>query len=88
MDENKPSKIVLLLLTMWALSACTSKTERDYMKGCAANGAPKELCECSYEKIEEMYPEEIFNNLEKGYIPADFMDKMVIASEQCVAEQK
>lgn len=81
-------KILMTGIVLTTLAACTSKTERDYMKGCAANGAPKELCECSYEKIEEMYPEEIFNNIEKGYIPADFMDKMVIASEQCVAEQK
>ena len=81
-------KILMTGIVLTTLAACTSKTERDYMKGCAANGAPKELCECSYEKIEEMYSEEIFNNIEKGYIPADFMDKMLIASEQCVAEQK
>jgi len=81
-------KIILMGFVLSSLLACTSKTEQDYMKGCAANGAPKELCECSYEKIEGMYPEEIFSNIEKGYIPADFMDKMIIASEQCVSEQK
>ena len=87
MDANKFAKI-LLLLTIGALSACTSKSERDYMSGCVANGAPKELCECSYEKIKGMYSEDDFNKIEKGYVPADFMDKMVESTKLCVLENQ
>jgi len=56
--------------------------------GCVANGAPKELCECSYEKIKSMYSEDDFNKIEKGYVPADFMDKMVESTKLCVLENQ
>lgn len=81
-------KILMTGIVLTTLVACTSKSERDYMTGCVANGAPKELCECSYEKIKSMYSEEDFNKIEKGYVPADFMDKMVESTKLCVLENQ
>lgn len=87
MDKRKNLRTMLLLSIIF-LSACTSKTERDYMQGCVANGAPKDLCECSFEKLEDMYSEEVFDNIHKGYIPPDFMDKMIESTKMCVAENQ
>lgn len=84
----------MILRLLWTgivisvVTGCASKSERDYMRGCVANGAPKELCECSYEKLQGMYSEEAFNKIEKGYMPADFMDKMVESTKMCVVENQ
>ena len=82
------SKIGIASMVLFVLAGCTSKSERDYMTGCVANGAPKELCECSYDKIKGMYSEDDFNKIEKGYVPPDFMDKMVESSKLCVLENQ
>lgn len=79
-------RVVLTGIVLSGLAACTSKTERDYIRGCVSNGAPKELCECSYEKLEGLYSKEVFSNLEKGIVPADFMDKMVQSTQMCITK--
>ena len=35
-----------------------------------------------------MYSEDDFNKIEKGYVPADFMDKMVESTKLCVLENQ
>ncbi len=81
-------KIFMTGIALMMLGACASKAEREYVRGCVANGASTDLCECSYEKLQEFYPEEIFNNIEKGYLPPDIMNKMVESIQMCVTESQ
>lgn len=79
-------KIGLASITLLLISACTSKAEQQFVIGCVETGGREDLCECTYEKLAEVYPKETFNKIEKGYVPSDFMEKMPQAVLLCRAE--
>lgn len=72
----------LLILLM---SGCTSRVEREFMEGCVSPGVPKDVCSCTYDKIEERYSEEKLERMEKyRAIPEDFMEETINAMKICV----
>lgn len=75
---------VVLGSFVFLLAGCTSKSERDYIGGCVANGGPKEVCSCTYDKLKASYSDDVFDKIEKGYMPEDFMDKNIIAMKSCM----
>lgn len=80
------AKITILSLVVF-LTACSSKLERDYIKGCSVGGVPEELCSCAFEKLEEQFSEETLENMEKtGIIPDGFMEANINAAKMCAAE--
>lgn len=82
-----PLQILLPSIVLMLVAGCTSKMERDYITGCVASGAPKEKCSCAFEKLENQYPGEVFERMEKtGFVPDDFMQANVIAIKSCMAE--
>lgn len=65
------------------ITGCTSKAERAFMMGCVAHESMKEQCECVYEELEDHYPEEVFDKMERGYVPPDFLEKVESATNSC-----
>jgi hypothetical protein len=78
------SKIGIASMVLFVLTGCTSKSERDYISGCRSSGASKEVCSCTYDKLQSSYDSDVFEKIEKGYMPPDFMDKTIIAMQACV----
>ncbi len=80
------AKIALLGFFVF-LAACSSKIERDYVKGCSMGGVPEDLCSCAFEKLEEKFSAETLENMEKtGVIPDGFMEENVNAAQMCASE--
>lgn len=79
-------RILIPSVALVLLVGCTSKMERDYITGCVSSGAPKEKCSCAYDKLEDQYPSEVFERMEKtGFVPDDFMQANVMAIKSCMA---
>jgi hypothetical protein len=76
-------KRLIITISVMFMAACTSKSERVFMMGCAANEAMKEPCECIYDELRDHYPDEVLEKMDKGYAPPDFLDKMAEAAKIC-----
>ncbi|MCH4249241.1 MAG: hypothetical protein LKF82_15715 [Acinetobacter populi] len=80
------SALSLVLLGM-SVIGCTSKSEREFVKGCKMGGADSSTCECVYEKIEDKYGADRLE--EKFYIisqTAEFQNEIVRYGMQCMKE--
>ncbi|GAA5003060.1 hypothetical protein GCM10023206_06390 [Acinetobacter puyangensis] len=80
------SALSLVLLGM-SVTGCTSKSEREFVKGCKMGGADSSTCECVYEKIEDKYGSDRLE--EKFYIisqTAEFQNEIVRYGMQCMKE--
>lgn len=78
-----PSLLAVALL----LTACASKSEREFVNGCKSSGADGSTCECVYEKIEDQYGADRLE--EKFYIISqtqEFQDEIVRYGMQCMKE--
>lgn len=78
-----PLRIWVFGLAVVLLSGCASKSERDYMTGCVSSGASKDVCSCTYDSLKASYSEAVFEDIDKGIIPQDFMEKTAVAMKQC-----
>lgn len=46
-----------LIVLVSMLGGCTSKAEKSFVAGCESNGAPAEVCSCTYAALEDEYSE-------------------------------
>ena len=67
------------------LSACESRAERQFKKGCMMGGADRSTCSCVYDKMKDHYSADLMEHMgEPGtQMPADFPDVMVKTALQC-----
>ena len=73
-------KLILLGFFVCSLTACDSAHKRQFMEGCTQGfyDVAEDICECTYDKIENHYGEESIEIMAKtGYMPDDFMDKTI-----------
>ena len=69
------------------LSACASKTERQFISGCKTGGIDGSTCSCIYDKLEDKYGEDgLKNNLYTLQQTESFQRDMVNVSYQCMKE--
>ncbi|MCB1657506.1 MAG: hypothetical protein KDI39_04710 [Pseudomonadales bacterium] len=71
--------ITILIFT----TGCTSKAERAFMMGCVSHESMKAQCECVYGELKDHYPKAVFNNMEQGYVPPDFVEQTAAAALRC-----
>lgn len=70
----------------FCLIGCTSKTEKDFIRGCTADGYldNKKQCSCVYTELENRYGEKSLELMGKtNYIPDDFPEQMVQSMATC-----
>jgi hypothetical protein len=79
------SRIITLLLCLSLITACESRVERDFKKGCAIGGADSSICSCVYDKMKDHYSEDIMTHMGQpgSQMPDDFSDVMVKSAMQC-----
>lgn len=69
------------------LSACASKTERQFISGCKTGGIDGSTCSCIYDKLENKYGEDgLKENLYTLQQTESFQRDMVNISYQCMKE--
>lgn len=71
------------LLGFTLITGCTSKAERAFMMGCVSHESMKAQCECVYDELKDHYPKSVFNNMEQGYVPPDFVEQTAAAALRC-----
>lgn len=84
---NILSSLLLISITAITLTGCSSKAEREFIKGCKMGGADGSTCECVFEKIEDQYGADRLE--EKFYIISqtqEFQEKIVRYGMQCMKE--
>ncbi|NAR58284.1 hypothetical protein GPS50_13530 [Acinetobacter haemolyticus] len=84
---NILSSLLLISITAITLTGCSSKAEREFVKGCKMGGADSSTCECVYEKIEDKYGTDRLE--EKFYIISqteEFQNEIVQYGMQCMKE--
>lgn len=77
-------KKLAALLILTAIAGCSdenSEIRGQFISGCAQGGAPKSICACTFEKLEEKYTHQELNELSDPYKkPPDGVMKYVIQS--------
>ncbi|MCU4413442.1 hypothetical protein KTH71_05210 [Acinetobacter sp. WU_MDCI_Axc73] len=69
------------------LSACASKTERQFISGCKIGGIDGSTCSCIYDKLEKKYGEDgLKENIYTLQQTESFQRDMVNISYQCMKE--
>ena len=69
------------------LSACASKTERQFISGCKTGGIDGSTCSCIYDRLEDKYGEDrLKENLYTLQQTESFQIDMVNISYQCMKE--
>ena len=79
------TRIITLSLCLSLITACESRAERDFKKGCAIGGADSSICSCVYDKMKDHYSEDVMRHMEGSgaQLPDDFRDVMVKSAMQC-----
>ena len=83
-------RAIFLALTAVVLVACSrsefDQLRREYLAGCTGNGATDEMCECSFDKLQEKYPPEVMVGINRRGIPPDgFANDVVHSQMLCFA---
>lgn len=79
------------VMSVIALAACSSEESRargEYLAGCVQSGTDKAACDCTYDKLLQIYPFQQLKAMSKspGRIPPDFFDKVSQAVMICKRE--
>lgn len=82
---------VALVLGMTVLASCSSeesKARGEYLAGCIQSGTDKAACDCTYDKLLQIYPFQQLKAMSQSSrkIPPDFMDNAVKAVLICKKE--
>lgn len=86
MNESFKKSIGLLGLSI-VITACASKTERQFVAGCQSGGVDADVCHCVYDKLVDKYGEKDFEDkLYTLYQTQEFQLDMVKSSLQCMKE--
>lgn len=68
-------------------TACGSGPRSAMVDGCMDQGAPKDMCTCSYDLLEGRYGEETLAKMvETGVAPPRYMESIMEAGERCLSE--
>lgn len=71
-----------------SLTACESKSKRDFNAGCQSGGTDRSTCSCVYDKLESHYSAEVMDKLGQQHVsqldlPHDFTEQMLRAAQAC-----
>ena len=78
---------LIVVSVAFFLSACASKTERQFISGCKTGGIDGSTCSCIYDKLENKYGEDgLKENLYTLQQTESFQMDMVNVSYQCMKE--
>ncbi|KXZ67406.1 hypothetical protein [Acinetobacter venetianus] len=71
-----------------SLTACESKSKRDFNAGCQSGGTDRSTCSCVYDKLESHYSAEVMDKLGQQHVsqldlPHDFTEQMLHAAQAC-----
>lgn len=85
--ESSAKKMLTVALIMLGLCACSSELEKvrgQFIDSCMSGGGSKSNCKCAIDKLQEHYGEKGLLAINaQGYPPADFVDQLGIAANQC-----
>ena len=72
------------------LTACSSKLDKvreGFIDSCESSGGVPSMCECAIDKLQAHYGETGLVAIEeRGQPPPDFIDRLVLAGQQCREE--
>ncbi|MFW2055322.1 hypothetical protein F4U02_09360 [Acinetobacter haemolyticus] len=71
-----------------SLTACESKSKRDFNAGCQSGGTDRSTCSCVYDKLEAHYSPQFMEKLGEQQVsqldlPHDFSEQMLRAAQAC-----
>ena len=71
-----------------SVTACESKSKRDFNEGCQSGGTDRSTCSCVYDKLESHYSAEVIDKLGQQHVsqldlPHDFTEQMLRAAQAC-----
>lgn len=71
-----------------SLTACESKSKRDFNAGCQSGGTDRSTCSCVYDKLEAHYSSQFMEQLGEQQVsqldlPQDFSEQMLRAAQAC-----
>ncbi|PZU30266.1 MAG: hypothetical protein DI584_00020 [Stenotrophomonas sp.] len=85
--ESIAKKMLIVALIALGLCACSSELDKvrgQFIDSCMSSGGSKSNCKCAIDKLQDHYGEHGLLLIdEQGYPPADFVDQLGIAANQC-----
>lgn len=77
--------IGMALLALVGCSDESSQTRGEFLSGCVQSGAPKPICACMFEKLEEKYSPAELKAMTRNYVdpPEGLLQEVVQSAQAC-----
>lgn len=77
--------LMALLLVLGGCSDENSRAKGEFLSGCVQSGAPKAVCICTYEKLEQKYSPQDLISMERRYHtpPDSLLQEVREAAKAC-----
>lgn len=79
------SRLMALFFVSISLSACASKHESEFKRGCRESGADMKLCSCVYDRLEKIYGEDGLKKASRGGVNS-FGMALASSAEACAID--